>query len=71
MDNFNFNLFKYYYYVVLYGGVTNASKNLRVAQPSLSLSIKNLESQLNKKLIVNPFLKCPIKIFLKCPISIC
>ena len=51
MDNFNFNLFKYYYYVVLYGGVTNASKNLRVAQPSLSLSIKNLESQLNKQLI--------------------
>ena len=51
MDNFNFNLFKYFYYVVLYNGVTNASKNLSVAQPSLSLSIKNLESQLNKILI--------------------
>lgn len=51
MDNFNFNLFKYFYYVVLYNGVTNASKNLSVAQPSLSLSIKNLESQLNKTLI--------------------
>ena len=48
MDNFNFNLFKYFYYVVLYNGVTNASKNLNVAQPSLSLSIKNLELQLNK-----------------------
>ena len=51
MDNFNFNLFKYFYYVVLYNGVTNASKNLSVAQHSLSLSIKNLESQLNKILI--------------------
>ncbi len=51
MDNFNFNLFKYFYYVVLYNGVTNASKNLNVAQPSLSLSIKNLELQLNKTLI--------------------
>lgn len=51
MDNFNFNLFKYFYYVVIYNGVTNASKNLSVAQPSLSLSIKNLETQLNKVLI--------------------
>lgn len=51
MDNFNFNLFKYFYYVVLYNGVTNASKNLNVTQPSLSLSIKNLELQLNKTLI--------------------
>lgn len=51
MDNFNFNLFKYFYYVVIYNGVTNASKNLSVAQPSLSLSIKNLENQLNKILI--------------------
>lgn len=51
MDNFNFNLFKYFYYVVLYNGVTNAAKNLSVAQPSLSLSIKNLETQLNKILI--------------------
>lgn len=51
MDNFNFNLFKYFYYVVHYQGVTNASKNLSVAQPSLSLSIKNLENQLNKTLI--------------------
>ena len=51
MDSFNFNLFKYFYFVVIYNGVTNASKNLSVAQPSLSLSIKNLEHQLNKLLI--------------------
>lgn len=51
MDNFNLNLLKYFYYVVLYNGVTNASKNLSVAQPSLSLSIKNLENQLQKTLI--------------------
>lgn len=36
---------------MLYNGVTNASKNLSVAQPSLSLSIKNLEGQLQKTLI--------------------
>lgn len=51
MDNFNLNLFKYFYYVVIYNGVTNASKKLKVAQPSLSLSIKKLESDLNKVLI--------------------
>lgn len=51
MNNFNFNLFKNFYYIVVYKGVINASKNLNVAQPSLSLSIKNLELQLNKVLI--------------------
>lgn len=51
MNNFNFNLFKNFYYIVVYKGVTNTSKNLNVAQPSLSLSIKNLELQLNKVLI--------------------
>ena len=52
MNNFNLNLFKYFYYVVYYKGFTNASKNLNVAQSSLSYSIKQLELQLNKQLII-------------------
>jgi len=52
MNNFNLNLFKYFYYVVYYNGFTNASKNLNVAQSSLSYNIKQLESQLDKTLII-------------------
>jgi len=52
MNNFNLNLFKYFYYVVYYNGFTNASKNLNIAQSSLSYSIKQLELQLNKQLII-------------------
>ena len=51
MDNFNFNLLKYFYYIVLYNGFTNASRNLSVAQPSLSLNVKRLEDELGYKLI--------------------
>ena len=43
MNNFNLNLFKYFYYVVYYNGFTNASKNLNIAQSSLSYNIKQLE----------------------------
>lgn len=52
MNNFNLNLFKYFYYVVYYNGFTNASKNLNVAQSSLSYNIKQLELQLDKTLII-------------------
>lgn len=52
MNNFNLNLFKYFYYVVYYNGFTNASKNLNVAQSSLSYNIKQLELQLDKVLII-------------------
>lgn len=52
MNNFNLNLFKYFYYVVYYNGFTNASKNLNVAQSSLSYNIKQLELQLDKNLII-------------------
>ena len=52
MNNFNLNLFKYFYYVVYYNGFTNASKNLNIAQSSLSYNIKQLEVQLDKSLII-------------------
>lgn len=52
MNNFNLNLFKYFYYVVYYNGFTNASKNLNIAQSSLSYNIKQLEVQLDKTLII-------------------
>lgn len=52
MNNFNLNLFKYFYYVVYYKGFTNASKNLNIAQSSLSYNIKQLELQLDKALII-------------------
>lgn len=52
MNNFNLNLFKHFYYVVYYNGFTNASKNLNIAQSSLSYNIKQLELQLDKTLII-------------------
>ena len=52
MNNFNLNLFKYFYYVAYYNGFTNAAKNLNIAQSALSYSIKQLELQLNKTLII-------------------
>ena len=51
MNNFNLNLFKYFYYVVYYNGFSNASRNLNIAQSALSYNIKLLEIQLNTKLI--------------------
>ena len=52
MNNFNLNLFKYFFYVVYYNGFTNASKNLNIAQSSLSYNIKQLELQLDTVLII-------------------
>lgn len=51
MNNFNLNLFKYFYYVVFFNGFSNASRNLNVAQSALSYNVKQLENQLNKCLI--------------------
>ena len=44
------NLLKYFYYVAKYNSYTKAADILLVSQPSLSYSIKVLESELNKKL---------------------
>lgn len=52
MDNFNFNLFKYFYYVVYYKGFSNAARNLNVVQSALSYNVKNLENQIGKTLII-------------------
>ena len=51
MNDFNLNLFKYFYYVAYYNGFTKASKELKIAQPSLSYNVKTLERELNYKLI--------------------
>ena len=50
MQNINMNLLKYFYYVAKYNSYTKAAEILLISQPSLSYSIKVLESELNKKL---------------------
>lgn len=52
MDNFNFNLFKYFYYVAYYKGFSNAARNLNVVQSALSYNVKTLENQMGKTLII-------------------
>lgn len=52
MDNFNFNLFKYFYYVAYYKGFSNAARNLNVVQSALSYNVKTLENQIDKTLII-------------------
>lgn len=52
MDNFNFNLFKYFYYVAYYKGFSNAARNLNVVQSALSYNVKTLENQIGKNLII-------------------
>lgn len=54
MNNFdvNLNLYRNFYYVAKYGGFTKASNYAMISQSSLSSSIKNLESILDKKLFI-------------------
>ena len=52
MDNFNFNLFKYFYYVAHYKGFSKAARNLNVVQSALSYNVKTLENQIGKTLII-------------------
>lgn len=48
--NINWNLYKQFYFVAKYGSTSAASKELLVAQPSVSLGIKQLEGQLGCEL---------------------
>ena len=50
--NINLNLYKYFYEVAKYNSYTKAAESLMISQPSLSYSIKVLETQLEKKLFV-------------------
>lgn len=52
MNNFNFNLFKYFYYVAYYKVFFNAARNLNVVQSALSYNVKTLENQIGKTLII-------------------
>jgi LysR family transcriptional activator of nhaA len=47
---YNYNHLYYFYVTVKSGGVTNASKHLRISQPSLSSQLKVLENSLDIKL---------------------
>jgi len=47
---YNFNHLYYFYITAKSGGVTAASKHLRLSQPSLSSQLKVLESALNQRL---------------------
>ena len=58
--NINLNLLKYFYVVAKYCSYTEAANKLNISQPSLSYSIKTLESQLGIKM----FYKQNNKIFL-------
>lgn len=53
MDNFrnNLPLFYDFYVVAREGGISKAAQNNYISQPSLTRSIKNLENELNLKLI--------------------
>ena len=50
--NINLNLYKYFYEVARYNSYTKAAESLMISQPSLSYSIKVLETQLEKKLFI-------------------
>lgn len=49
--NINLNLLKYFYEVVNVGNITKASQKLMVSQPAITKSIKELECELNTRLL--------------------
>lgn len=50
--NINLNNLKYFYEIVNAGNITKASNNLFVSQPALTKAIKQLEKELNAKLLI-------------------
>lgn len=51
MDNLNLNLLKYFYEVVNNKNITRASEKLLVSQPAITRAIKELEKELDTKLL--------------------
>lgn len=52
INNINLNLLKYFYETMNTKNITKASENLYVSQPAISRAIKELEKQLNAKLLI-------------------
>lgn len=52
LNNVNLNLLKYFYEVVNTKNITKASENLCVSQPAITKAIKDLEKELNIKLLL-------------------
>ena len=50
--NINLNNLKYFYETVNTGNITKASNNLFISQPALTKAIKQLEKELNTKLLI-------------------
>lgn len=50
-QNINLNLLKYFYEVVSIGNITKASEKMLVSQPAITKAIKELEEELNTKLL--------------------
>lgn len=50
-ENINLNLLKYFYEVVNIGNITKTSEKLLVSQPAITKAIKELENELNIKLL--------------------
>lgn len=52
LNNVNLNLLKYFYEVVNTHNITKASENLCISQPAITKAIKDLENELNVKLLL-------------------
>lgn len=52
LNNINLNLLKYFYEVVNTKNMTKASENLCISQPAITKAIKDLEREINVKLLV-------------------